>query len=135
MKVREGLTKPSEPDNVDAYMNLKHPLAGVAKAVREIILKTVKDYFDFVGSRGGGGSGTELSFHAAQIAAQRGGAMMTGKGCQTKEMASAIFHCSYTAPQEFSTADVVVRTEGQPGSKVCCGGPLGHVSAYLTEQW
>lgn len=34
-------TKPSESDKVDAYMkNLKHPLAGVAKALREIILKT-----------------------------------------------------------------------------------------------
>jgi hypothetical protein len=41
MKVREGITKPSEPDKVNAYMNnLKHPLAGVAKALREIILKT-----------------------------------------------------------------------------------------------
>lgn len=41
MKVREGLTKPSEPGKVDAYMKkLKHPLAGVAQALREIILKT-----------------------------------------------------------------------------------------------
>ena len=41
MKARENLTKRSEPDKVDAYMkNLKHPLAGVAKALREIILKT-----------------------------------------------------------------------------------------------
>ena len=41
MKVRAGLTKPSEPEKVDAYMNnLKHPLAGVAKALREIILDT-----------------------------------------------------------------------------------------------
>lgn len=41
MKVGEGLTKPSESDKRDAYMNnLKHPLAGVAKALREIILKT-----------------------------------------------------------------------------------------------
>ncbi|MBV9622500.1 MAG: DUF1801 domain-containing protein [Acidobacteria bacterium] len=41
MKVREGLTKASESDKVDAYMNnLKHPLAEVAKALREIILKT-----------------------------------------------------------------------------------------------
>jgi len=41
MKVREGLTKPSEPDKVDAYKNsLKHPLAGLAKALREIILTT-----------------------------------------------------------------------------------------------
>jgi hypothetical protein len=40
MKVRETLTKPSEPDKVDAYINdLKHPLAGIAKALREIILK------------------------------------------------------------------------------------------------
>ena len=40
MKVKESLTKPSEPDRVDAYMkNLNHPLAGVAKALREIILK------------------------------------------------------------------------------------------------
>ena len=41
MKAKENLTKPSEPDKVDAYMKkLKHPLAGVAKALREIILKT-----------------------------------------------------------------------------------------------
>lgn len=41
MKPNEGLTKPSESEKVDAYMNnLKHPLAGVAKALREIILKT-----------------------------------------------------------------------------------------------
>jgi hypothetical protein len=41
MKVREGLTKPSESDKVDAYVNkLKHPLAEVARALREIILKT-----------------------------------------------------------------------------------------------
>ena len=41
MKVRESMTKPSEPDKVDAYMKkLKHPLAGIAQALREIILKT-----------------------------------------------------------------------------------------------
>ena len=41
MKLRESPTKPSEPDKVDAYMkDLKHPLAGVAIALREIILKT-----------------------------------------------------------------------------------------------
>ena len=41
MKVREGLTKPSEPDKVDAYMNsLTHPLAVLAKALRKIILTT-----------------------------------------------------------------------------------------------
>lgn len=40
MKVKEGVTKPSEPEKVDAYMkNLKHPLAGVAQALREIILQ------------------------------------------------------------------------------------------------
>ena len=40
MKVKENVSKPSEPDKVDAYMkNVKHPLAGVAKALREIILK------------------------------------------------------------------------------------------------
>jgi|SRR5215469_10092883 len=44
MKSREGLTKPSESDKVDAYMkNLKHPLAGVAKALREIIRKADRD--------------------------------------------------------------------------------------------
>ena len=41
MKPQETLTKPSEPDKVDAYLDkLKHPLAAVAKALREIILKT-----------------------------------------------------------------------------------------------
>ena len=41
MKAKENLIKPSEPHKVDAYMkNLKHPLAGIAKALREIILKT-----------------------------------------------------------------------------------------------
>jgi hypothetical protein len=41
MKVSERLTKQSESDKVDVYMNnLKHPLAVVAKALREIILKT-----------------------------------------------------------------------------------------------
>ena len=42
MKAKISLsTKLSEPDKVDSYMkNLKHPLAGVAKALREIILTT-----------------------------------------------------------------------------------------------
>jgi len=41
MKASAGLTKPSESDQVDAYMKkLKHPLAGVAKALRDLILKT-----------------------------------------------------------------------------------------------
>src|SRR5690349_9974914 len=41
MKAKEDLTKRSEPEKVDAYMkHLKHPLAGVAKALREIILKS-----------------------------------------------------------------------------------------------
>ena len=70
---------------------------------------SVKDHCDLVRGRGGGGAGTELSFHSAQIVAQGGGAMMKGKSCQAKEMAGAIFHCSYAPPQEFSTADVVVR--------------------------
>lgn len=44
MSVKESLTKPSESDKVDAYMEkLKHPLAGVAKALREIILKTAPE--------------------------------------------------------------------------------------------
>lgn len=44
MKVKERLTKQSESDKVDAYMNnLKHPLAGVAKALREIILNTDRE--------------------------------------------------------------------------------------------
>jgi hypothetical protein len=44
MKAKESLTKPSEPDKVDAYMKeLKHPLSRVAKALREIILKTDPD--------------------------------------------------------------------------------------------
>ena len=35
------LTKPSEPDKVDAYMQkLKHPLADVVAALRKIILST-----------------------------------------------------------------------------------------------
>jgi hypothetical protein len=41
MKASEGLTKPSEPDKVDAYMKkLKHPLTAVAAALRQIILET-----------------------------------------------------------------------------------------------
>ena len=44
MKVRDSLTKPSEPDKVDAYIkDLKHPLAGIAEALREIILKADPD--------------------------------------------------------------------------------------------
>ena len=38
--------------------------------------------------------------------------MMEGKGCQAEEMAGAIFHRSYFSPQQFATADVVVRAEG-----------------------
>ena len=38
MKARVSFTKPSESDKVDAYLkDPKHPLAGVAKAVRDII--------------------------------------------------------------------------------------------------
>jgi len=43
--------------------------------------------------------------------------MMEGKGCQAKDMASAIFDRSYSLPQQFSTADVVVRTKCYPGSQ------------------
>ena len=44
MKVSERLTKQSESDKVDVYMNnLKHPLAEVAKALREIIVKTDRE--------------------------------------------------------------------------------------------
>src|SRR5215468_6331297 len=55
----------------------------------------VKDYCDFVGSRSGSGTGTELRFHSAQIVAQGSGAMMEGKCCQAKDMTSAIFDRSY----------------------------------------
>ncbi len=42
MKTKSNsLTKPSEPEKVDAYMKvLKHPLADVVEALRRIILKT-----------------------------------------------------------------------------------------------
>jgi hypothetical protein len=45
MKARKvELTKPSEPEKVDAYMRkLKHPLAGVIEALRGIILSTDKE--------------------------------------------------------------------------------------------
>jgi len=40
-KKQQLLTKPSEPDKVDAYMQtLKHPLAEVVAALRRIILGT-----------------------------------------------------------------------------------------------
>ena len=40
-KKQQRLTKPSEPDQVDAYMQkLKHPLAEVVEALRRIILGT-----------------------------------------------------------------------------------------------
>jgi len=40
-KEKNTLTKPSEPDKVDAYMaKLKHPLMDVAAALRKIILST-----------------------------------------------------------------------------------------------
>ena len=42
MKAKQNaLTKPSEPDKVDAYMHkLKHPLAEVVEALRRTILST-----------------------------------------------------------------------------------------------
>src|SRR5260370_33814822 len=82
----------------------------------------------------GGGPGTQLGFHPAQIVAQGRRAMMEGKGCQAKEMAGAIFHRSHSSPQQFPSADVVVRTERKPRNKVWCSGPLRHVSAYLTDK-
>lgn len=40
-KEQDALTKPSEPEKVDVYMaKLKHPLADVVAALREIILST-----------------------------------------------------------------------------------------------
>lgn len=43
-KKQELLTKASEPDKVDAYMQkLKHPLADVVEALRRIILRTDKE--------------------------------------------------------------------------------------------
>lgn len=39
-----ALTKPSEPEEVDAYMQgLKHPLADVVEALRRIILSTDRE--------------------------------------------------------------------------------------------
>jgi hypothetical protein len=39
-----ALTKPSEPDKVDAYMQkLKHPLTAVVAALRKIILSTDRE--------------------------------------------------------------------------------------------
>jgi hypothetical protein len=45
MKTKEAaLTKPSEPDKVDAYMQaLTHPLANVVAALRKIILATDRE--------------------------------------------------------------------------------------------
>ena len=45
MKTKESLTtKRSEPEKVDAYMKaLKHPLADVVEALRQIILSTDKE--------------------------------------------------------------------------------------------
>jgi hypothetical protein len=45
MKAKQNsLTKPSEPEKVDAYMRgLKHPLADVVEALRRIILSTDRE--------------------------------------------------------------------------------------------
>ena len=42
MKAKQSMsTKPSEPEKVNAYMQkLKHPLAGVVEALRQVILST-----------------------------------------------------------------------------------------------
>src|ERR1700691_3971744 len=50
-------------------------------------------------------------------------------------MASPVFHLSCSPPQQFPTADIVARTECEPGNKVCCVRPPRHVAADLTEQW
>ena len=43
-KEKDALTKPSEPEKVDAYMaKLKHPLADVAAALRKVILSTDRE--------------------------------------------------------------------------------------------
>jgi hypothetical protein len=43
-KEKDALTKPSEPEKVDAYMTkLKHPLADVVAALRKIILSTERE--------------------------------------------------------------------------------------------
>jgi len=73
----------------------------------------VKDHCDLVCCCRGGGPGAELSFHSAQIVAQGRKAMMKGKGCQEEEMAGTIFYRSYSSPQQFSTADVVVLNGGK----------------------
>ena len=45
MKTKQlALTKPSEPEKVDAYMQgLKHPLAKVVEALRKIIMSTDRE--------------------------------------------------------------------------------------------
>ena len=45
MKLKQAvLTKPSEPEKVDAFMQaLKHPLANVVEAIRKIILSTDRE--------------------------------------------------------------------------------------------
>lgn len=41
---KEALTKPSEPEKVDAYMaKLKHPLTDVVAALRKVILSTDRE--------------------------------------------------------------------------------------------
>jgi len=38
---KDSLTKPSEPEKVDAYMaKLKHPLTDVVAALRKVILRS-----------------------------------------------------------------------------------------------
>lgn len=59
---------------------------------------------------------------------------MEGIGGQTELMASLAFDLSCSSPQQFPAADVVVRTERQPGNKAPCAGPSRHVAADLTKQ-
>jgi hypothetical protein len=50
-------------------------------------------------------------------------------------MTSPVLDPSSSTPQQLPAADIVVRTECEPGNKVCCVGPPRHVAADLTEQW
>ena len=54
--------------------------------------------------------------------------------CQAEQVARTIFDDAHSAPEQFATANVVVRTQCKPGNKVRCGRPPRHVSAYLAER-
>src|SRR5664279_3110838 len=94
----------------------------------------VEDDGDFVRGRGDCSSGTELGFHPAQVVAQGRRAMVEGRTCEAEQVASAVFHGADSPPKRLAAADIVIGTEIEPGSKVPCGGPFRHVSAYFAEQ-